>query len=62
MEDEAPCRSGEVRLASIRGLGGYVLYRWPIDAGGETSPGINLLVRVLDSGEVSVAIEEDWQL
>lgn len=60
MEDEAPCRSGEVRLANIRGLGGYVLYRWPIEAATDVRPGVKLLVRAQDNGDILLAIEEDW--
>jgi hypothetical protein len=57
--EDAPAPNGEVRIASIRGLGGHVLYRWPIDQG-DSSPDTHLLLRVLDSGDWYIAIEEDW--
>jgi hypothetical protein len=61
MHEDTPSRSGEIRIASITGLGGFVLRRWPIEVAGKTSPGINLILRERDDGEIHVAIEEDWE-
>jgi hypothetical protein len=55
MNEDAPAVTGEVRIAHIRGLGGYVLRRWPV----WREPEVNLIVRERDEGEIYLAIEGD---
>jgi hypothetical protein len=58
--EDAPAQTGDIRIANIHGLGGYAMYRWPISQAGYWQPEIELHVRVMDSGEVLLSIEEDW--
>jgi hypothetical protein len=59
-EEDAPATSGEVRIATITGLGGYVAHKWPIAQAGYMQPEISLLLRVMDNGEIYAAHLENW--
>jgi hypothetical protein len=55
--EDAPATTGRIRIANIKGLGGYALHRWPID-----EVEVELHVRVMDNGDWYLSIDEDLDI